>query len=102
MELDLRIYDQIRIRGQAALIGHVPASLRAVSIALEGKHFRFRSIFDRGASNDDKDHLQLAGVYFFADFTKGFTFEEEMLEIPAPREMQHLETLIFHRAEEAA
>jgi hypothetical protein len=102
LEFDLRIHDQFRIRGQAALLGHVPASLRAVSVALEGKRIRFRAIFDRGASADDRDHLQLTGAYFFADFTKGFTFEEEILEVPAPQEMEHLETLLFHRAEEAA
>lgn len=102
MELDLAIYDHFRIRGQAALLGHVPPSLRAVSVALDGKHLRFRAIFDRGAPNGDKDHLQFASFYFFADFSKRFTCEEELLEIPAPEEMEHLETLLYLRAEEAA
>ena len=89
----------LRLSGQRALWGNVPSSLRAASVELEGARIRFRAIFDAGASASDKDLLSSAAAEIIADFEAPLTMEEEFLDIPAPSDMEHLQNLLFLRAE---
>jgi hypothetical protein len=90
---------ELRLGGQRALWGNVPSSLRAASVALEGDCIRFRAIFDMGASASDKELLSSAAAEIIADFEAPLTIVEEFLDIPAPSDMEHLQNLLFLRAE---
>ena len=90
---------KLRLSGQRALWGNVPSSLRAASVALNGNRIRFRAIFDAGASSSDKEHLCFAAMDIIADFEAPLTIEEEYLDVPAPSDMEHLQNLLFLRAE---
>ena len=91
---------ELRLSGQRALWGNVPGSLRAASVALDGNRIRFRAIFDVAASSGDKNLLSSAAAEIVADFEAPITIEEEFLDVPAPLEMEHLQNLLFLRAED--
>jgi hypothetical protein len=92
----------IRLSALHALLGHIPPSLRAVSVgAEEGPLLIFRCYFDSGATSDDKELLSEAAAEVIAHFTDPWTIKEEYLDLAAPRPMEHLEFLVFLRHEPA-
>jgi hypothetical protein len=92
----------LRLSGQRALWGNVPASLRAVSVQVDGNCIRFRAVFDVGATEDDKELLSCAATEIIADFSPPMTIDEEYIEVAVPGEMEHLRYLLFERAENAS
>jgi hypothetical protein len=89
----------LQLSAQRALWGHVPRSLRAVSIASAEPEIRFRCYFDAGASEADRQLLSEAASEIIADFSAPWNISEELLDLAAPKPMQHLEHLIFLRHE---
>ena len=97
VSLDLSI--TLRLGAQRALWGQVPASLRAVSVALAGQQVCFRCFFDSGACVADQELLSAAAGELLGDFPAGWTVAEEFSVVPAPEPMAHLEHLVFLRHE---
>jgi hypothetical protein len=90
---------KIRLSIQRALLGAVPASLRAVSVdADEGKIY-YRCIFNGEPSEDEWELLSVAATEIIADFPEPYIIEEEYLHIPNPKKMKHLKHLVFLRHE---
>jgi hypothetical protein len=89
----------LRLSAQRALLGHVPPSLRAVSVELNGTTIRFRIVFDGTPDEEATDLLSCAATEMIADFTAPYTIEEECLAVDAPDAMTHLEWLVYLRHE---
>ena len=83
---------------QRALLGQVPASLRAVSVALEGTVVRFRAEMDETATEDERELLAEAGTELLAEFPSPYTIDEEIVSFGAGSAAGRLEHLVFLRA----
>jgi|SRR5437870_3133686 len=94
-DLDARL----RLSAQRALWGHVPPSLRAVSLEIRGSVIVFRAVFEPAATKDDRNLLSIAATEVIADFPGPATIEEEFLEVALPTKPSHLRNLVFLRAE---
>ena len=97
MSLDLSI--TLRLGAQRALWGQVPASLRAVSVALASQQVRFCCFFDSGVTAADQELLSDAAGELLGDFPAGWSVGEEFSILPVPEPMAHLEHLVFLRHE---
>jgi hypothetical protein len=89
----------LRLSAQRALLGHVPACLRSASIQKEGDTILWRCVFDAEATEDDFELARMAGTEIIADFGAPTTIDEEILTIPFPEKVEHLEHLVFLRHE---
>ena len=89
----------IRLSAQRGLWGAIPRSLRAVSVDAVENIVSFRCIFDRDATEADKELLTCAATEMIANFPDSWTIKEEYLEIPEPERMHHLRFLVFLRHE---
>lgn len=98
------IDDDIRLRlsAQTALLTHVTPHLRAVSvdIAPSQKLVKIRFIFDGQPSESDRDTAYCAGTEIIAQYPEGWMIDEEFVDCPAPRPMEHLRLLVYHRCED--
>ena len=97
MAEDLSI--EIKLSAQRSLLGHVPASLRAVSVDADGSKIYYRCIFDGKPTEDEWELLSIAATEMIADFPEPYTIEEEYLHIPYPSMMEHLKHVVFLRHE---
>jgi hypothetical protein len=68
----------LRLSVQRALLGSVPATLRAVSVAVSDRCIHFRCCFDGPASDDDKELLSQAATEIIADFSEPWTISETL------------------------
>jgi hypothetical protein len=89
----------LRLSAQRALWGHVPPSLRAVSLEMRDTTIFFRAVFEPGAPDDDRELLSVAGTEIIADFSAPTTLEEEFLFVAPPTIPPHLRYLVFLRSE---
>lgn len=89
----------LRLSAQRALWGHVPRSLRAVSLEMRGTTIAFRAVFEPGARDADRELLSVAATEVIADFAAPTTIEEEFLEVAPPNMPAHLQYLVFLRSE---
>jgi hypothetical protein len=89
----------LRLSAQRALWGHVPASLRAVSLEMRGTAILFRAVFEPGAKDADRELLSIAAAEVVADFGAPTTIDEEFLDLAPPSMPPHLRYLVFLRAE---
>lgn len=99
MKTQQEINVSIRLSAQRALWGVVPPALRSVSVDAQEPVVYFRCIFDRDATEDDKELLSCAATELIADFPDSWDIKEEYLVIPVPERMQHLKFLVFQRYE---
>lgn len=90
---------KLRLSAQRALWGHVPASLRAVSLEMRGNVIAFRAVFEPGASDADRELLSIAAAEVIADFAAPTTIDEEYIELALSDRPSHLRYLVFLRAE---
>ena len=95
----MSIDTDLRLSAQRALWGHVPASLRAVSVTHDDHHMRVRSIFDERVSDHDQELLSMVGTQILADFAAPYTMGEEFLIVRPPAAMDHLAHLVYLRYE---
>lgn len=91
--------DDIRLIALRALLGLVPASLRAFSVQVTDKTVRLRSIFDETASNSDIELLRKASAKIIAEYPHIYILEEDYWLTSASTKTTHLEELIFLRHE---
>src|SRR5215204_5532189 len=89
----------LRLSAQRALWGHVPSSLRAVSLEMRGTAILFRAVFEPGASEADRELLSVAATELIADFPAPTTIEEEFLDVALPEKPPRLRYLVFLRSE---
>ena len=90
----------LRLSALRALLGHVPPSLRAVSVDFfEPEIIRFRAVFDVGATDEDVELLSVAATEIISDFSAPWRITEEYVRCPAPAPVKHLTYLIFLRHE---
>jgi hypothetical protein len=68
---------------QRALLGVVPASLRAVFCELDGSRILLRFVFDGEIDPDDRENMQVVGTEVVADFPAVTLIEEEILRLDA-------------------
>lgn len=88
---------------QAALLGEVAPSFRAVSfwISDDGEDFKARFIFDGEPSEEAKEVASVVLTNILANYTKNHrSYEEEMLSVPFPEKMVHLPLLAYLRNED--
>jgi len=96
---DTELATTLRLSAQRALLGCVPPTLRAVSVAASEQCIHFRCYFAGPASDDDKELLSGAAAAIVADFSDPWTISEEYLELSIPEPMCHLEHLVYLRHE---
>ena len=69
---------------QRALIGAVPASLRAVTCDWTDTTFLLRFIFDGPIDPDDYEDMQVVGTEVIADFPPEVAFDEQIIRVDYP------------------
>jgi hypothetical protein len=89
----------VRLSAQRALLGHVPASLRAVSVDVDVAKVYLRCVFDGEPPEDERELLSIAASELIADFSEPYTIKEEYLYTSQPERMSHLKHLVFLRHE---
>jgi hypothetical protein len=89
---------------QSALLGAVPASLRAVTCDWEQTEIRLRFIFDGEITPGDAEAAQITGTEVVASFLAPWTIVEEVvrLDVPADLEVNALPLWAYRRAEHPA
>jgi hypothetical protein len=98
-EKDDQLGLDLRLSAQRALWGHVPPSLRAVSLEMRGTTILFRAVFEPGATDADRELLSVAATEIIADFEDPTMIEEEFLDVAPPEKPPRLRFLVFLRAE---
>ena len=94
---------ELLLFAQAALLGEIAPSFRAVSFDLspDGKDLVSRFIFDGDPSEDAREVASVALTNFFANFSENHSsYREEFLSIPYPEKMEHLPLLVYLRNED--
>lgn len=89
----------LRLSAQQALLGNIPASLRAVSVEYRAHQIACRCVFDGPPTEDDQELLSCAMTEMLADYREPYTLEEEYLYLSYPMDMSHLQYLVFWRYE---
>ena len=86
---------------QRALLGNVPASLRAVACGWTERAITLRSIFDGRVSAELADAMRAVGSEVIADFPAPTTIDEQILRIdwPAGLEDRALQAWAYRRKE---
>ncbi|MBV1919916.1 hypothetical protein ACRN9C_21620 [Shewanella frigidimarina] len=98
-EYDLKLMQY----AQNALLGEVAPSFRAVSFELspDGEDFLTRFIFDGEPSEDALEVASVVMTNILAGYPKNHrSYDEEMLAIPYPENMEHLPLLVYLRNED--
>ena len=90
---------ELKLSAQRALLGNIPASLRAVSIESNETEIKFRCIFDAGSTEPDLELLRSAGTEIIADFKSPISIQDDFLALTTPSVMNHLKHLVFLRNE---
>lgn len=76
------------LSAQRALLGVVPASLRAVFCELDGTRILLRFVFDGEIDSDDRENMQVVGTEVASDFPAVTLIEEEILRADAPADLR--------------
>ncbi len=69
---------------QRALVGAVPASLRAVTCDWTDTTFLLRFIFDGPIDPDNYEDMQVVGTEVIADFPPEVAFDEQIIRVDYP------------------
>jgi hypothetical protein len=94
---------QLMQYAQAALLGEVAPSFRAISFQLseDGEDFKARFIYDGEPSEEAKEVASVVLTNILANYSKNHrSYSEEHLSIPYPKEMGHLPLLVYLRNED--
>jgi hypothetical protein len=73
---------------QRALLGAVPATLRAVTCDREGTEIKLQFLFDGEIGEDDRDSAQVVGTEVIADFPSAWTISEEIRRLDYPADVR--------------
>lgn len=72
---------------QRALLGAVPASLRAVTCGWTDEKITLRFIFDGPIDGNDEEEMQVVGTEVVADFLAPMSVAEEVIRVDYPGEL---------------
>lgn len=72
---------------QRALLGAVPASLRAVTCGWTDEKITLRFIFDGPVNESDEGDMQVVGTEVVADFSAPMCIAEEIIRVDYPGEL---------------
>jgi hypothetical protein len=84
MEPNISDRATILLSVQRALLGAVPASLRAVACGADRSTIKIKFIFDGDIDPADYEAAQIVSTEVVADFAKPWTISEEIVRIDAP------------------
>jgi hypothetical protein len=73
---------------QRALLGVVPASLRAVTCGWSDKQIILRFIFDGAFDEEDKESMQFVGTEVIAGFPEYDKVTEEIIRVDYPNDLR--------------
>ncbi|WP_435016231.1 hypothetical protein TA3x_003795 [Tundrisphaera sp. TA3] len=93
---------RLRIGAQLALLTHVTPELRSVSADIEpGRRLvQVRFIFAREPSHSERDAASCAAGEIIANYSDGWSIDEQYLVVPTPEKMSHLRLVVYHRCED--
>lgn len=94
---------QLMQYAQAALLGEVAPSFRAISFQLsnDGQDFKSRFIFNGEASDEAKEVASVVLTNIIANYSINHrSYSEEMISVPYPDKMEHLPLLVYLRNED--
>ena len=93
---------RLRLSAQRALLGAIPASLRAVTIGWKRTEIMMHCIFDGEISDDDRELLNIAATEIIADFSAPYTISFECFRLDAPNDISpyFLKYWVYIRHEE--
>jgi len=89
----------LRLSVQRALLGHIPPSLRSVSVEYRGTEIAAYFVFDGEPSDDDKELLSCAASELISDYSDPYILKEEYLAISYPAAIPFLRHTVFKRYE---
>jgi hypothetical protein len=78
---------KLLLSAQRALLGAVPANLRAVTAGWTGAQITLRFLFDGEISASDRESAQIVGTEVISDFPSPWTIEEEILRLDQPADL---------------
>ncbi|RYY87039.1 MAG: hypothetical protein EOO15_13015 [Chitinophagaceae bacterium] len=87
------------LSAQRALLGAVTQHLRAVTIGYDEKGCTLRGYFDAGASDEEKELLDVAMTEMVADFPNIERWEFEAVDRAELEEMEVLDVWVYRRHE---
>jgi hypothetical protein len=97
-KVDLRI--EVLLSASRALLGAVTKHLRGVTVAYNNDLLIFRAYFDKGASSDEIESLDIALTEIIADMGQEIKqFQYEPINLFYPEEMEVLNDWIYLREE---
>ena len=73
---------------QRALLGAVPAALRAVTCGWDGTTIKLHFVFDGEITSDDFEVAQVVATEVIADFTAPWTIDEQIVRIDHPHKLR--------------
>ena len=85
---DAEIRLQLLLSIQRALLGAVPAPLRAVTCGWNATKITLQFIFDGEISEDDEEGARIAGTEVIADFPAPWTLTEEIVRFDYPADLR--------------
>jgi len=94
---------QLMQYAQAALLGEIAPSFRAISFQLseDGEDFNARFVYDGVPSEEAKEVASVVLTSILANYSKNHrSYNEEHLAIPYPKDMDHLPLLVYLRNED--
>ena len=105
LSVNMRTEHDIKLMqyAQAALLGEVAPSFRAISFELspDGEDFVARFIFDGEPTEDALEVARVVMTNILANYSKNHrSYKEEMLTAPFPHKMEHLPLLVYLRNED--
>lgn len=89
----------LRLSGQGALLGKVPANLRTASVEFRGSEIVFQAVFSETPTDDEKQLLAECAGYIAGDFPDTYTLDEVHLIVLEPEESPRLKHLLYQRYE---
>ena len=91
----------LRLSGQRALWGQVPANLRTASVEFQGEEVVFQAVFNDVPTDHDKELLTDCAGDILADFPDNFSLKELCLVVPEPAKAPSLKNLLYQRYEKS-
>jgi hypothetical protein len=99
MILEENSHIKLRLSAQRALWGHVPPSLRSVSVEIENNIIKWRCVFDIDANEDDFELLNDAATEVTCDYGPEIDLNEELVVIEYPKPTRDLKWVVYYRHE---
>lgn len=99
-ETDLRI--KVLLSSNRALWGAITPNLRAITVDYNKELFTLRAYFDKGATEDDQELIDIALAEIIADLGQIIEkFHYQPIELPFPNKMSNLKDWVYMRHEDS-